>query len=254
MILLCEKGAHRDSARVNRSACCCLTGARAVHSKTYTSHRQLHHCCKPNRPLHKLGWRSSPGRVLVSGLLGHGRGNYTPARVPNVISDEFLFARALKLKKFSSKSLHTWLSASWLQLADQHRHRSACNFIRMSKKASVAALDPQIVRPGDENLEYFEVLNVVGSSVDRRRAWLKFWEKQTGRSRGKCTIYDCGDDAALGGHMHVKTKRRHFILPICSHHNTKLYDWEAKGKWIETKKGVVAVSIKPHEGTYEPAV
>ena len=25
-------------------------------------------------PLHKLGWRSSPGRVLVSGLLGHGRG------------------------------------------------------------------------------------------------------------------------------------------------------------------------------------
>ncbi len=23
-------------------------------------------------PLHKLGWRSSPGRVLVSGLLGHG--------------------------------------------------------------------------------------------------------------------------------------------------------------------------------------
>lgn len=124
----------------------------------------------------------------------------------------------------------------------------------MSKKASVAALDPQIVRPGDENLEYFEVLNVVGSSVDRRKAWLKFWEKQTGRSRGKCTIYDCGDDATLGGHMHVRNKRRHFILPICSHHNTTLYDWEAKGKWIETKKGVVAVSIKPHEGTYEPDV
>ena len=28
----------------------------------------------PYLPLHKLGWRSSPGRVLVSGLLGHERG------------------------------------------------------------------------------------------------------------------------------------------------------------------------------------
>ena len=124
----------------------------------------------------------------------------------------------------------------------------------MSKKASVAALDPQIVRPEDEQLEYFEVLNVVGSTVDRRRAWLKFWEKQTGRSRGICTIHNCGGSATLGGHMHVKHKRRHFIIPICKHHNSELYDWEAKGEWSETKKGVVAVSIKPHEGTYEPDV
>ena len=29
---------------------------------------------KPERPLHKLGWRSSPGTVLVSGLLGDTRG------------------------------------------------------------------------------------------------------------------------------------------------------------------------------------
>ena len=32
------------------------------------------------RPLHKLGWRSSPGRVLVSGLLGHGRGSFRLSR------------------------------------------------------------------------------------------------------------------------------------------------------------------------------
>lgn len=102
--------------------------------------------------------------------------------------------------------------------------------------ASTTALDPQILRPEDEDLEFFEVLNVVGSTVDKRKAWLTFWERQTGRQRGVCTIHNCGDSASLGGHMHVKHKRRHFIIPICKHHNSQLYDWEAKGEWSETKK------------------
>lgn len=120
--------------------------------------------------------------------------------------------------------------------------------------AAVSNMRAEIVRPSDLNLDYFEVTGVNGSTVDKRvRVWSTFWEEVTGRNMKTCQIYNCGEPAFCGGHMHMKRKRDHFILPICREHNNVAYGYEARGgpgHWMETKKDAVAVRIDPHPGTF----
>ncbi len=125
----------------------------------------------------------------------------------------------------------------------------------MGKPARVRHdLGSKVVKAEHENLRYFEVLNVVGSTEDKRRVWIRFWEKETGKSRGLCAIYNCRDAAIYGGHMQAKYKQRHYILPICGRHNSSVHNYKRGAEWAETKKDAVAVSIKPVSGKYAPAL
>lgn len=117
----------------------------------------------------------------------------------------------------------------------------------------LAELDPKLVYPEDEDLDRFEVQGVVGSSVDKGRVWINFWRRHTGITREvKCSLLGCGSPATLGGHMHVKYKKRHFILPICSRCNSDSFGYDPREGWFDTKKDIPAVSIRPHPGSFVP--
>ena len=94
----------------------------------------------------------------------------------------------------------------------------------------------------------FYVCNVPGSSEDHAK-WKPFWEKHTGRKQpASCQIKDCVKKVKATGHMYWRDdeddKTYNYLVPICSHHNSEVYDWKDKEtKWQPCKAGL-AVKIK----------
>lgn len=96
----------------------------------------------------------------------------------------------------------------------------------------------------------FRVVGVSGSSDDKspHKTWLKTWKVVTGREAETCMIAGCTDSAAIGGHFHAEgDNERHYIGPICSHHNSShRYNHIHKvPQYYSTKPTTWLVSMRP---------
>ncbi|KAI9140324.1 hypothetical protein BKA69DRAFT_1080363 [Paraphysoderma sedebokerense] len=93
----------------------------------------------------------------------------------------------------------------------------------------------------------FQIIGVNYTSNDRAPggSWLRLWEDMTGRTASKCIFYGCSTVASYGGHLYVKGCRRHFIGPVCAHHNSSVYDWDERCSYYTTKNNTKLVSITP---------
>jgi hypothetical protein len=59
--------------------------------------------------------------------------------------------------------------------------------------------------------------NVDGSSDDTLEdsTWIRYWEKETGQTRGVCSFAGCKRLATVGGHVWIQRRGVH-LTPICS--------------------------------------
>ncbi|RNA30985.1 hypothetical protein BpHYR1_033016, partial [Brachionus plicatilis] len=87
-----------------------------------------------------------------------------------------------------------------------------------------------------------EAKNCVGSSDDRaptRGGRIELWERETNRSRKKCSFLGCSNDAEVGGHINIKGRPRNeiYIAAICySCNNSQL-------EYTGLKKNTACVEI-----------
>ena len=94
------------------------------------------------------------------------------------------------------------------------------------------------------------VCNVKGSSKDPG-AWKTFWSTHSGCAYPRtCMAKDCQKKATATGHMYLREEyelyaergelpKYNYLVPICSHHNSKVYDVT----FFLLKKTTVAVKI-----------
>ena len=91
-----------------------------------------------------------------------------------------------------------------------------------------------------------QICHAVGTATDRRRSWICFWERQTGKSRGKCVILGCSSDATVGAHVRIKYQKNpswYYIIPTCQGCNKATDFVHGKGGWVNLKRGSQAVLI-----------
>lgn len=95
--------------------------------------------------------------------------------------------------------------------------------------------------PRVESVRYFEVKNAVQTSSDKVEiSWIAFWSTHTGMAINQCCIHGCASKATVGGHLIYKyNKRRHYIVPICSFHNSSSFN----NQYSFLKEGTLVVSI-----------
>lgn len=95
------------------------------------------------------------------------------------------------------------------------------------------------------------VCNAVGTTCDKDPdGWINKWSEVTGRQPGKCAAAGCGKDGSNGGHVYMKGQSRDFcyIVPICSHHNSKKYDDAGfDTEWYSTKANTAFMRIRVHQ-------
>jgi hypothetical protein len=88
------------------------------------------------------------------------------------------------------------------------------------------------------------VRNIRGSSLRkcRCRSWRDHWFNNTERasSRTRCSVYNCGNLLAVGGHVVVVSGRfdgQHYIVPMCHQCNMIPSDED-----FDLKRGVELIS------------
>jgi hypothetical protein len=95
------------------------------------------------------------------------------------------------------------------------------------------------------------VCNAAGTTCDKMPGgWRNKWSKVTGRQPGKCAAAGCGEDGRNGGHVYMKGQSRDFcyIVPICNHHNSKMYDYAGcDTEWYSTKANTTFMRIRVHQ-------
>jgi hypothetical protein len=83
------------------------------------------------------------------------------------------------------------------------------------------------------------VRNIIGTSGRRCQcgSWLNHHYIETGSSQRICSIFGCGNEVSVGGHVEVvsSSDQGHYIVPLCHTCNARLDD-------MELKRNVVAVS------------
>lgn len=95
--------------------------------------------------------------------------------------------------------------------------------------------------------------NVVGSTCDRKRpSWLREWRSRTGRQEPQlwCAAAGCPKLAFDGGHVYMAGQPRDYcyIIPICRHHNSEVYDDAGPDtKWFPTRPNTAFMRIRVHK-------
>lgn len=76
---------------------------------------------------------------------------------------------------------------------------------------------------------------------DGSNSWLDYWKKNTGISKPKCCIQNCGSDAEVGAHIRLTDKRDApiYIVPTCEKHNLQ----GKAEKQMSVNRGIRAVPV-----------
>ena len=76
----------------------------------------------------------------------------------------------------------------------------------------------------ESNILNIEVQHIKGSSrlpKCKCGSWIKHWEKFSGKTRDKCSVVGCTEDAMKGAHIEFVDGNisRWYIMPVCESHN-----------------------------------